>query len=149
MVRFTALFVMILMALYFGAGEWKNETRTAKLELRATSLAILEEREKIRVLKAEWSHRTEPEILRRLAEEHLGLATVRVEQIASIEDVPYLGMDLFDDHPEAMPVEFTELPRTKPDVLMAQQARPLEDGERHAATAVEYVIAGPGGFGRK
>ena len=145
MVRILALFSIMIVVLFFGSGILKSDTRGAKQELSSVNRAILVEEEKIRVLKAEWAHRTEPETLRRLADVHLGLTRVRIEQIASIEDVPYLGMNLYDDEFEATPVNYAGTLRRKPSALAAVEASAKELAERHAALEpIEYVMAGPG-----
>lgn len=113
---FASLSLTVLMALYFGTNNLKFETREAKKELREVDRAIDREMEAINVLSAEWSHLTRPSNIRRLAETHLGLDVVRAEQIAAMEDVPWLGFNLFDDNPEAIPVRMPpHRPRAMPD----------------------------------
>lgn len=111
---FASLSLTLLVALYFGASDLKLQTREAREELRDVDRAIEREKEAISVLSAEWSHLTRPSNLRKLAEAHLGLDLVRAEQIAAIEDVPYLGFDLFDKDPQAIPVRHKEMPLARP-----------------------------------
>lgn len=56
---------------------------TARIE-QATS----EEKESLRVLKAEWAYLNQPERLERLAAEHLELAPMTGSQLASLDRVP-------------------------------------------------------------
>lgn len=109
---FYALTFVLLVSLYFGASDLKYKTLTAKEELQRVEIAIARERDEIRVLKAEWSHLTRPDNLRKLSDEFLALENVRVEQIAAMEDVPYLGVNIFDKTEGAMPINFE--PRSKP-----------------------------------
>ena len=150
MFRFVVIFSVALVGVFFWAGEFKSGTRVAKRELASVQTAIEFERDKVRVLKAEWSHRTEPTTLRRLSEAHLGLSAVRIEQIAAIEDVPYLGMNLDDEEYDAMPVDFAATPRQKPSGFASVMPEQNEEAQRQLALApVEYVVAGPVGLGRK
>lgn len=112
---FASLSLTVLIALYFGTNNLKFETREAKKELRQIDRAIDREKEAINVLSAEWSHLTRPGNIRKLAETHLGLDVVRAEQIAAMEDIPWLGFNLFDDNPEAIPVRTPQEPRIAPD----------------------------------
>lgn len=112
-----ALSASLLIVLYFGASDLKYKTLEAKDDLRDVERAIALEAQEIKVLNAEWSHLTRPDNLRKLAQAHLGLGAVRVEQIAAIEDVPYLGMNLFDQIEEAIPVKYQNGPRNKPNNL--------------------------------
>lgn len=110
---FASLSLTLLVALYFGTNNLKFETREAKKELQQVDRAIAREKEAISVLSAEWSHLTRPDHLRELAATYLGLDTVRAEQIAAMEDIPWLGFNLFDDNPEAVPVRIN--PRAAPE----------------------------------
>ena len=110
---FASLSLTLLVSLYFGTNNLRFETREAKKELRQVDRAIAREKEAISVLSAEWSHLTRPDHLRQLAATYLGLDTVRAEQIAAMEDIPWLGFNLFDDNPEAVPVR--SVPRSAPE----------------------------------
>lgn len=129
---FASLSLTLLIALYFGTNNLKFETREARKELRELDRAIDREKEAINVLSAEWSHLTRPGNLRKLAEAHLGLDVVRAEQIAAMEDVPWLGFNLFDDNLEAIPV------RLPPRHTSPLQRSPASD-RRGPAPGVSYV----------
>lgn len=53
--------------------------------------ATAEERESLRVLKAEWAYLNQPERLERLAAEHLDLAPMTGSQLAGLDRVPEKG----------------------------------------------------------
>lgn len=116
---FGSLSLALLIALYFGASNLKYETKEAREELRDIDREISREKEAISILSAEWSHLTRPGNLRKLAEAHLGLDTVRAEQIAAIEDVPWLGFNLFDQDPTGVPVRYQVEPQPKAKVFLA------------------------------
>lgn len=116
---FASLSLALLIALYFGASDLKMQTREAREDLRDTDRAIEREKEAINVLSAEWSYLTRPSNLRKLAEAHLGLDLVRPEQIAALEDVPWLGFNLFEETPGAVPVRKDARPRQEPPISIA------------------------------
>ena len=149
MVRFVVLVSAMIVAHFFWAGEFKDGTREVKNELHYVNQSLVKERERVRVLKAEWAHRTEPETLMRLAQDHLGLGAVRIEQIATIEDVPYLGMNLYEDELEATPVNYADAPRRKPSIMVATSVEQQAADQHAALSPIEYVVAGPGSRRRK
>jgi hypothetical protein len=118
-----SLSVVSLMALYFIASDLKYQTQDARKQLREVEIAIGYEKETLKVLGAEWSHLTRPENLRQLSQAHLGLNNVRVEQFASIEDVPYLGMDYFDRDEDTPALQYASTPREKPSLYAMAPAR--------------------------
>jgi cell division protein FtsL len=67
------------------------KTRVQEMETRLSLLQrdIKDDRDAIRVLKAEWSHLNDPQRLKRLAESYLKLAPVNTAQIASIKALPF------------------------------------------------------------
>ena len=123
---FSSLSLALLIALYFGASDLKYQTQEAREELREVDRAIDREKEAISVLSAEWSHLTRPGNLRKLAEAHLGLDTVRAEQIAAIEDVPWLGFNLFDQDPTGVPVRYDAAPHVNPAVALPARNGPAQ-----------------------
>ena len=123
---FGSLSLALLITLYFGASDLKYQTQEAREELREVDRAIDLEKEAISVLSAEWSHLTRPGNLRKLAEAHLGLDTVRAEQIAAIEDVPWLGFNLFDQEPAGVPVRYDAAPHSKPVIDLPVRNMPVE-----------------------
>jgi cell division protein FtsL len=71
------------------------KTRVQEMETRLSMLQrdIKDDRDAIRVLKAEWSHLNDPTRLKRLAETYLKLAPVNSTQIASIKALPFRADD--------------------------------------------------------
>lgn len=67
------------------------KTRVQEMETRLSELQrdIRDDRDAIRVLKAEWSHLNDPARLKRLAEAYLKLSPVNTAQIASIKALPF------------------------------------------------------------
>jgi len=67
------------------------KTRVQEMETRLSMLQrdIKDDRDAIRVLKAEWSHLNDPARLKRLADTYLKLAPVNSAQIASIKALPF------------------------------------------------------------
>lgn len=134
---FASLSLALLIALYFGASDLKYETKEAREELQDIDRSIEREKEAISVLSAEWSHLTRPDNLRKLAAAHLGLDLVRAEQIAAIEDVPFLGFDLFDKEPGAVPVRHETRPPQKPQVSIAAVGPGSAEGAPLALTLAQ------------
>ena len=96
---------MMSVALFF----IKYEVNGLESELNALNRSIVADRELIHVLEAEWSHLNEPARLRGLAQRHLGLAPVVMEQIAT---------------PAGLDVRLSELPeRPQPATLRSVDAK--------------------------
>ncbi len=76
---------IILVAVAIGVGLFMVKYRVQDLEDQLVNInrEIARDREAIQVLRAEWSHLNEPQRLRALADRHLGMAPVAVEQVAS------------------------------------------------------------------
>ena len=136
---FSSLSLALLIALYFGASDLKYETQEAREELQQIDRAIDREKEAINVLSAEWSHLTRPSNLRKLAEAHLGLDTVRAEQIAAIEDVPWLGYNLFDKDMGGVPVRYNAVPRAKPAIVLPARNE-FVGSESHFITVAQIEL---------
>jgi len=62
---------------------------------------IQRERDSIAVLKAEWSHLDQPARLKALAERHLEIRPVDMQQILRVEDVPLRQAEDAAGEPEA------------------------------------------------
>jgi cell division protein FtsL len=59
----------------------EHQTRKTERQIAGLQQDIRQERENIRLLKAEWSHLTRPARLERLARKHLQLEPMRPEQL--------------------------------------------------------------------
>lgn len=79
----TALCFILAVALALVLLTIKYEVQSLKDELGRLNSEIAGEREAIQVLHAEFAFLTQPDRLRRLSSEHLGLAPVQPRQLAS------------------------------------------------------------------
>ena len=61
----------------------EHQTRKTERQIAGLKLDIRQERENIKLLKAEWSNLTQPARLERLAREHLQLEPMRPEQMVT------------------------------------------------------------------
>jgi cell division protein FtsL len=81
------ILVVTLLASGFVLYSLEHETRGLEREIRKHEHAITEETENMRLLNAEWSSLTRPDRLRALAEQHLGLSTLKATQIVKLEEI--------------------------------------------------------------
>jgi cell division protein FtsL len=65
----------------------EHETRGIERKIAGYQRGIEEETENMRLLNAEWSSLTRPDRLRALAEKHLGLSTLKAQQIVRFEEI--------------------------------------------------------------
>jgi hypothetical protein len=79
----TALCFILAIALALVLLTIKYEVQSLKDELGQLGRDIVRERETIQVLHAEFAYLTQPDRLRRLSTEHLGLVPVEPRQLAS------------------------------------------------------------------
>ncbi len=66
----------------------KYEVQRLEKELGQEQRLILEHREAIHVLKAEWSFLNQPTRISKLAARHLGLAPMSSQQIVRVQELP-------------------------------------------------------------
>ena len=81
------ILVMTLLDSGFVLYSLEHETRGLEREISKHERAIAEETENMRLLNAEWSSLTRPDRLRALAEQHLGLSTLKASQIVTLEEI--------------------------------------------------------------
>ncbi len=83
-------FVWAALAVATGLGLFQVAYRVQLLEEKLTRVnrQIVQERETIHVLRAEWSYLNEPGRLADLASRHLSLAPLEASQMIRIEDLP-------------------------------------------------------------
>lgn len=106
MTRFLNFIIVVITGLIcFGLYNITHEAQEKEAELRRIEDAIEAERRAILVLKAEWSHLSQPARIQKLASIHLGLAPVSASTIASFSDLR--------DRP-ADPVMIARLPDAAP-----------------------------------
>ena len=68
-------------------------------QLDQLNQGILEDRDAVHVLQAEWSHLNDPARLRLLAEKYLGLTTLTSEHLADPQTIPWRGLNVDADDP--------------------------------------------------
>ncbi len=88
----TLLFLLLAGALSVALFSVKYQVQDLEEELVNLNKSIIEERQAIHVLKAEWSHLNNPERLQALAERHLGMKPVDPSQLASFKDIERLNL---------------------------------------------------------
>lgn len=81
---FIALTALVSVYMYFLA----EEVRGLEGDLARLNRTLIEERENINVLEAEWAFVARPEVLQDKAQRHLALAPVRADQIISLNQLP-------------------------------------------------------------
>jgi hypothetical protein len=89
MMRLTTFLAVIMVGFLSVGVFWvKYEVQDLKDEISQLDRTIMEDRQAIHVLKAEWSHLNDPDRLRFLSGRYLGMTAVETEQIGSLEKVP-------------------------------------------------------------
>jgi hypothetical protein len=81
---FIALTALVSVYMYFLA----EEVRSLEGDLARINRTLIDERENINVLEAEWAFVARPEVLQDKAQRHLALAPVAVDQIISFDQLP-------------------------------------------------------------
>jgi cell division protein FtsL len=81
------ILVMTLLVSGFVLYSMEHETRGLERDIARHERGIDEEIENMRLLNAEWSSLTRPDRLRAMAEQHLGLSTLKASQIVKLEEI--------------------------------------------------------------
>jgi cell division protein FtsL len=81
------ILVVTLLVSGFILYSLEHTTRGIEREIAKYERGIEEEKENMRLLNAEWSSLTRPDRLRALAEQHLGLSTLKAKQIVKLEEI--------------------------------------------------------------
>ncbi len=81
------MLVITLLISGFVLYSLEHETRGLERDIARHERGIAEEIENMRLLNAEWSSLTRPDRLRALAEQHLGLSTLKAKQIVKLEEI--------------------------------------------------------------
>lgn len=84
MKRSTAVLMLFAFAIGFILFKVKYAVVELEQKVGETLCAIVDEKEHIHMLKAEWSHLTEPRRLEALAEKYLDCAPTQPEQIVAL-----------------------------------------------------------------
>jgi len=82
----TLLFLLLAGALSIALFSVKYQVQDLEQELVDLNRSIIEERQSIHVLKAEWSHLNNPERLGILAERHLGMQPANPGRMTSFKN---------------------------------------------------------------
>lgn len=81
----TFIWLLLTAGMIGGLFHMKYEVQEREAELHRIQREIVEHREAIDILRAEWSHLNDPGRLGRLNEAHLGLVPVEREQLLRLE----------------------------------------------------------------
>lgn len=87
--RVTLFWIFLAAAVGFGLFHVKYKVQALEEDLRKLNTAITDEQEQLHVLAAEWALLNSPDRLEVLARKHLKLEPTRVEQIGTIERIPF------------------------------------------------------------
>jgi cell division protein FtsL len=86
--RATLIWAVLAIAAGFGLFQVSYRVASLEDELNNVNRQIVEERERLRALQADWSYLTNPARLADLARRHLPLQPLAAEQMIRIEDLP-------------------------------------------------------------
>jgi cell division protein FtsL len=91
-----------------GFGLFQLKYHVVQLEQKLTSIEkkIVQKKEAIHVLKAEWSHLNEPQRLQKLVEKHLAMGPIHAFQLMSWSDLSSLPNDINIKIPGKLPDVF-------------------------------------------
>lgn len=81
------ILVVTLLVSGFVLYSMEHTTRGLEREIAKYQRGIEDETENMRLLNAEWSSLTRPDRLRALAELHLGLSTLKAQQIVKLDEI--------------------------------------------------------------
>ncbi len=84
----TALCILLLLAGAFGLYRVKYTVHDLREEVHQLESQVLEERESLHVMRAEWAYLNRPERLRHLASKYLHMVPLDGSQLADLGDVP-------------------------------------------------------------
>ncbi|USG60409.1 hypothetical protein NBZ79_14650 [Sneathiella marina] len=105
----TALSLLLVAGVSYGLYQLSYEVQGLEKNLAALDKNISDNRETIRILKAEWAYQNRPDVLQSLATKHLPLLLIAPYQVADLEQVPENVIALSELEPKNVP-----LPRKKP-----------------------------------
>ena len=89
----TILSVVLVGAVSYGLYQLSYEVQQLEKDLGTLNKNITENKETIRILKAEWTYQNRPDVLQALAAKYLPLLLIAPYQVASITDVPDQAID--------------------------------------------------------
>lgn len=91
------LSISLLILAAYGLYLVKWEVRELKRQNTLLTAEIMQEKEAIRVLEAEWAYLTRPQRLRQLADKYLELGVINGMQLADV--------DMLEENDQLLPVE--------------------------------------------
>ena len=89
----TVISLVLVAAVSFGLYQLSYEVQELERDLKALDRNISENKESIRILKAEWTYQNRPDVLQSLAGKYLPLLLIAPYQVASVGEVPYPPID--------------------------------------------------------
>lgn len=127
--RATLIWAVLAIAAGFGLFQVSYRVASLEDELNKVNRQIVEERERLRALQADWSYLTNPARLADLSRRHLSLQPLAAEQMIRIEDLPLRLAPLLaegDDFQQAEPTApaAAAVASAPPPVLAEPAAKP-------------------------
>ncbi len=116
----TAIFILIVAAVSYGLYQLSYEVQELEKNLASVNSRINDNRETIRILKAEWSYQNRPENLQSLASRYLPLLLVAPYQVTKVAYLPE-----FSDDAVASGLIVIPRPRVKPRDIPFVPSQPL------------------------
>ncbi|MZR32491.1 cell division protein FtsL [Sneathiella litorea] len=89
----TIISLVLVAAVSFGLYQLSYEVQGLEKNLKSLNQNISENKETIRILKAEWTYQNRPDVLQSLASKYLPLLLIAPYQVASVGEVPYPQID--------------------------------------------------------
>lgn len=89
----TVISLVLVAAVSFGLYQLSYEVQELEKDLKALNKNISENKESVRILKAEWTYQNRPDVLQSLASKYLPLLLIAPYQVASVGEVPYPPID--------------------------------------------------------
>jgi cell division protein FtsL len=80
---------LILVVLAFAVFQVERHVQSLRAELEEINRQLVADSEQIHVLEAEWAYLNQPSRLREVAQNHLKLSVVGVDQIGIVEQINY------------------------------------------------------------
>ncbi|TNE33632.1 MAG: hypothetical protein EP348_12485 [Alphaproteobacteria bacterium] len=102
----TALSVVLIAGVSYGLYQLSYEVQQLEKDLARLDQGIVDNKENIRILKAEWTYQNRPDVLQAMASKYLPLLLIAPYQVASLDALPSVSA------PE--PTENVPLPRLNP-----------------------------------
>lgn len=103
---FNAVLVLAVLVSGFLLYSLEHSTRGLEREIAGIQRQILDSKENIKLLSAEWSSLSRPDRLQRLAEQHLHLETIKAQQVVKFEELglkvppePIIKLEAMDKDP--------------------------------------------------